>query len=235
MSDSSAPVCAVVGVGPGIGSALVRRFAKRGCTVAAVARREQSVEAIAEEVGGRGYVADATDPEALKRTFDRIRADLGPVDTLLWNVGSGVFGDLDAVDIDALDLAVGTNARGLFAATKAVVDDMRAKGSGNIIITGATASLRGKPFTTAFAAGKAAQRSLAQSLARQLWPDGIHVALIIVDGMVDLPSTRQRFSDKPDVAFISPESFADAAAFLADQDRRGWTFELDVRPHVENW
>ena len=94
---------------------------------------------------------------------------------------------------------------------------------------------RGKPFTTAFAAGKAAQRSLCQSLARQLGPEGIHVALIIIDGMVDLPASRQRFADRPDAAWVSPDGYADVLLFLAKQDRRAWTFELEVRPHVESW
>jgi NAD(P)-dependent dehydrogenase (short-subunit alcohol dehydrogenase family) len=112
---------------------------------------------------------------------------------------------------------------------------MAARGDGALIITGATASLRGKPFTTAFAAGKAAQRSLAQSLARQYGKQGVHVALIIIDGMVDLPSSRERMPDTPQEAFVSPEGFADAMSFLLRQRRSAWTFELDIRPHVEGW
>ena len=104
-----------------------------------------------------------------------------------------------------------------------------------LVITGATASLRGKPFTTAFAAGKAAQRSLAQSFARQYGKQGVHVALIIIDGMVDLPSTRKRMPETPDEAFLSPKGYGDAVSFLVGQRRSAWTFELDIRPHVEEW
>ena len=225
MGQSEKPVAVVVGVGPGLGAALARRFAEDGYAVACVARSEEKTRAIAEEVGGKGFAADATDPESLKAAFASIRKTLGPVHTLLWNVGSGIFGDVDAVSLEALQLALGTNTEGLFVAVKESLDDLR-KAQGNIIVTGATASLRGKPFTTAFAAGKAAQRSLVESLARKLWPEGIHVALIIVDGMVGKGS---------DDAKISPAAYADTAAFLTKQHRSAWTFQLEVRPSVESW
>lgn len=234
MTDTK-KVAAVVGVGPGLGGALARRFANDGYHVASVARREEVVNSLAEEIGGKGYTADARNAESLQTALASIQEEMGPIDTLLWNVGSGVFGDLDSVGVDGLDLAYETNTRGLLVAVKAVVPAMRERGEGNIIITGATASLRGKPFTTVFAAGKAAQRSLAESLARQLWPEGIHVALIIVDGMVDLPSTRERMPEKPDDFFVSPEGYADVARFLCEQRRGAWTFQLEVRPSVESW
>ena len=112
---------------------------------------------------------------------------------------------------------------------------MRAKNGGSIIVTSATAALRGKEKTATFAAAKAAQRSLAQSMARQLWPEGIHVALLIVDGVVDMPRTRQAMPDKPDEFFIRPETVAATAANLHGQDRSGWSFEVEVRPFRENW
>lgn len=219
-------VAVVVGVGPGLGGALARRFGESGWTVAHVSRRAE---------GPHHYACDVTDEGAVRSTIEAIRADMGPVHTLLWNVGSGIFGDIDSIDVDALDLAFHTNARGLFVAVKAILADLRAQGEGNVVITGATASLRGKPFTTAFSAGKGAQRNLAQALARKLWPEGVHVCTIVVDGMVDLPRTRAQMPDRGDEAFVSPDGFADAALFLCRQDRRAWTFELDVRPHVESW
>jgi NAD(P)-dependent dehydrogenase (short-subunit alcohol dehydrogenase family) len=232
--QNSKPVAAVIGVGPGLGAALVRRFAADGYAVACVARRDAAIRSLADEVAGKAFSADATDPGSLRTALSAIRDTLGPVHTLLWNVGSGVFGDIDQLEPSALELALGTNAEGLFVAVKDCLPDLRAC-RGNVIVTGATASLRGKPFTTAFAAGKAAQRSLAESLARTLWPDGVHVALIIVDGMVDIPATRQRFPDRPDGAFISPDAYADTAAFLCRQHPSAWTFQLEVRPSVETW
>lgn len=229
------PVAVVLGVGPGLGGALARRFGQEGWRVVCVARRPDVVQAMAEEVGGVGMSCDVTDEAQLRDLFARIRDEVGPVHTLLWNVGAGVWGDIDSIDISGFDRALDTNARSLFLASQAVLGDMRAAGTGNIIITGATASLRGKPITTAFAAGKAAQRSLAESLARTLWPEGIHVGLIIVDGMVDLPAVRQRFPDRPVEDFVSPDGFAETALFLCRQRRGAWTFQLDLRPHVEPW
>jgi NAD(P)-dependent dehydrogenase (short-subunit alcohol dehydrogenase family) len=234
MSDSPR-VALVVGVGPGLGEAVARRLASDGFTVAVASRNGDRLEDLAHELGGLAVSIDVRDPDSLHAGLDRVHAELGPVHTVCWNVGSGVFGDLDKVDVDALDLAFETNARGLFLLARRLAGPMAERGGGNLIITGATASLRGKPFTTAFAAGKAAQRSLAQSLARQLWPKGIHVALLIVDGMVDLPRTRRSMPDRPDEDFVSPAGYAEAVSFLVHQRRAAWTFELDIRPHVEGW
>ncbi len=233
MSDEK--VCAVVGVGPGLGEAYARAFAEAGWKVAVLSRTKSKLEGLAAELGGIAIACDATDDASIEAAFDTIEAELGAVHTLVWNVGSGVFGDLDSVDVDGLELAWRTNTRGLFVAAKRVVGPMREAGEGNVIVTGATASLRGMPFTTAFAAGKASQRSLCQSLARQLWPQGIHVALIIVDGMVDLPSTRERMPEKPDDFFVGPAETAQIALNLARQPRRAWSFEVEARPSIENW
>ena len=229
------PVCVVVGVGPGIGEALARRFADRGYRVAVMARSADKLAALAGEIDGLAVPCDATDPASIEAALQRVATELGPVDTLLWNVGSGVWGNVDQIDADGMELAWRTNALGLFVAAKAVVAGMRANGGGNLIVTGATASRRGKPFTTAFAAGKAAQRSLCESLARHLWPDGIHVALVVVDGVVDLPSSRSRMPDKPAESFLAPDDIATTVLHLTQQPRSAWTFELEVRPHVESW
>lgn len=235
MADSDGPVAVVVGVGPGLGGALAERFAAGGYRVAALARSEDKVKAYADKTGGIGVTCDVTDPDDIRKALGRVRDELGPIRSLLWNVGSAVFGDVDEVGPDALDLGYHTNARGLLLAVQEALPDLRAQDGASIVITGATASLRGKPFTTAFAAGKAAQRSLAESFARQLWPEGIHVSLIIVDGMVDLPRTRERMPDKGDEHFVSPEGYAETAWFLAHQPPGAWTFQLEVRPAIESW
>lgn len=228
-------VAVIMGVGPGIGGALVRRYAHEGYRVVCVARGADKVAEYADEVGGIGMTCDVTDGAQVTALFERVQAEVGPVHALLWNVGSGIWGDIDSVSVEGLDLAYQTNVRGLFLAAKAVAPQMRALGGGAIIITGATASLRGKPITTAFAAGKAAQRSLAESLARTLWPQGIHVAVLYIDGLVDAPAARERASKLPEAAFVSPYGFADAAWFLTQQDRRAWTFQMEIRPAIESW
>jgi NAD(P)-dependent dehydrogenase (short-subunit alcohol dehydrogenase family) len=112
---------------------------------------------------------------------------------------------------------------------------MKRRGHGSIVFIGATASKRGGPKSAAFAAAKAAQRSLAESMARHLWPAGIHVSLIVVDGVVDLPSTRQRMPEQPDSFYIRPEGVADTAFQLTRQDRSAWSFEVEARPFGERW
>ncbi len=227
---SETRVCVVVGVGPGLGEALAREFASSGWRVAVMSRRVDKLVPLAEELGGLAVACDATEPESIRSALQQVREQLGPVHTLVWNVGSGVWGDLDKIDVDGMELAWRTNALGLFVAAKEVVGDMRAASGGNLLVTGATATRRGKPFTTAFAAGKAAQRSLCESLARQLWPEGIHVALVVIDGMVKLPST-----ERPEEQLILPEDAAVTYRHLATQPRSAWTFELEVRPDVESW
>lgn len=230
------PVCAVLGIGPGNGQAFARRFGNDGYAVALLSRSTDLSEKLAAELPeAKAYACDVSEPASIAKAFASVRDELGDVDVLLYNVGAGIFGTLDDITAEQFELAWQVNCRGLFLATKEVVGPMRDKGEGKILVTGATASLRGKPFTTAFASAKAAQRSLAQSLARQLGPEGIHVALVIVDGMIDLPRTRERMPDKKDEEFLQPEHIADAMAYLAHQPRSAWSFELDVRPFVEQW
>jgi len=228
-------IALVVGVGPGLGTATARRLHADGYQVAVASRNAERLGGLAQELGGLAVSIDATDADSVESGIAAVQEALGPIHTVVWNVGGGVFGTLETVDTDGLDLALGTNTRGLFVLAKRLLPEMAERGDGALIITGATASLRGKPFTTAFAAGKAAQRSLAQSLAREWGPKGVHVALVIVDGMVDLPSTRERMPDRADETFLSPDGFADTVSFLLGQARSAWTFELDLRPHVEAW
>ncbi|HHO51806.1 MAG TPA: SDR family NAD(P)-dependent oxidoreductase, partial [Deltaproteobacteria bacterium] len=190
---------------------------------------------LAEELGGIAITCDVTHMVALQGALAELKAQAGPVHTLLWNVGPGVWGNIDEIGIDDMEFAWRTNALGLFVALQEVLSDMRIAGEGNVLVTGATASRRGMPFTTAFAAGKAAQRSLCQSLARQLWPEGIHGARVGIDGRIDLPTTRADRPDKPDEVFVSPAAVAQTALHLCRQDRTAWSFELEIRPHLERW
>ncbi|MDG2002075.1 MAG: SDR family NAD(P)-dependent oxidoreductase [Novosphingobium sp.] len=230
-------VCAVVGVGPGIGASLARRFAQDDYAVAMVSRSLSYSRKLEKELGpaARAYACDVMDPDEVQRTFAEIEKEMGAVDVLCYNAGSGVRGAFDEIDLAAFETSWKVNALGLVTSARAVLPGMRARGAGSIIVTSATAAYRGKVQTSAFAAAKAAQRSLAQSMARQLWPEGIHVALMNVDGIVDMPRARQAMSDKPDEFFINPEAIAATAASLHGQDRSGWSFEVEVRPFQEDW
>src|SRR5258708_30012386 len=206
------PVCAVVGIGPGNGQALARRFAAGGHALALLSRRTDLSAALAAELGdARAYECDVADAASVSRAFERIRADLGEVDVLVFNAGAGIWGTVEEISPQGFETAWRINALGLLLTAQAVVPAMKRKGAGNIVVIGATASRRGMPRTAAFAPAKAAQRSLAESMARQLWPAGIHVSLVIIDGVVDLERTRELMPDKPDEVFLKPDDIAETA------------------------
>jgi NAD(P)-dependent dehydrogenase (short-subunit alcohol dehydrogenase family) len=230
------PVCVVVGVGEGNGAAFARAFAREGMSLALLARGTEFTQALADEIGdARAYSCDVTDPSGIAAAFDAIRTDLGDPSVLIYNAGSGVRGDAENISLEAFENAWRVNALGALAASQQVIPAMKAAGKGAIIFIGATASLRGGPQTAAFAPAKAAQRTLAESMAKSLWPQGIHVSLLIIDAVVDLPRTRERMPDKPDDFFIKPDDVAATALWLAKQPRSAWTFEANVRPFGDKW
>ncbi len=228
-------VCAVVGVGPGNGAAFAQKFASEGYRVALCSRNQEYLAELEGNIeNSRAYEYDATNTSA-QHAFERIRGDLGPVSILIYNAGAGQFGSIDDVTVEAFQHAWEVNARGLFLATQAVLPDMRASGSGNIVVIGATASIRGGARFTSFASAKAAQRSLAQSLARHLGPQKIHVSYVVIDGVIGLERARKQMTDAPDEFFLTPEKIAESVYFLTQQDPQAWTFELDLRPFGEKW
>ena len=229
-------VCVVVGVGPGNGAALCRRFAKEGYAVALLARTTGTNEPLAASLAdARAYRCDATDAASVADVFEAIEREMGPVHTLVYNAGSGTWATVEDLDPAALEGAFRVNALGLLLAAQRVIAPMKAQGGGNIVVIGATASRRGVARTAGFAPAKAAQKSLAESMARHLWPQNIHVSLIVVDGVVDLPRTRERMKDKPDDFFIAPDDLADTAFHLTTQPRSAWSFEVEARPFKESW
>ena len=229
-------VCAVVGVGPGNGAALGRRFAKEGYAVALLARTNATSGPLAAALtDAHAYACDVTDSAAVMRVFDAIEQDMGPVHTLVYNAGSGVWGTVEEIDAAVLESAFRVNALGLLLTAKRTIPAMKRHGEGNIIVIGATSSRRGVARTAAFAPAKAAQKSLTESMARHLWPQNIHVCLVIVDGVVDLPRTRAMLQDKPDDFFVHPDDLANTAFQLTTQLRSAWSFEIEARPFKESW
>jgi short-subunit dehydrogenase len=227
------PLCVVVGIGPKNGAAFARRFAREGYRLALVSRRTELSSELARELGDTAvYSADVADPAQLQRTFAAIQSEHGSPDVLVYNAGSGVWKTAEELTPAEFEQSFKINALGLLVAAQQVVPGMRQRGRGQIIVVGATASLRGRPKTAAFAAAKAAQRSLAQSLARQLSPEGIHVALLIIDGAIDAAGAG---ADDARARRLRPEDIAGEALHLVQQDRSAWTFELDLRPLHESW
>jgi NAD(P)-dependent dehydrogenase (short-subunit alcohol dehydrogenase family) len=230
------PVAVVAGAGPGNGQALAERFAKAGYAVALLARDADRATSLADKIpNARGYSCDVADAASVDSAFAAIRRELGEIDALLFNAGSGVFAGFEEITAEQFEAAWRVNALGALLCSKQVVPGMKERGRGSIIFIGATASRRGNVKTAAFAPAKAAQRSLAESMARSLWPAGIHVALIIVDGAVDSPAARKMMKDRPVEGFIDPSALAETVYNLTLQDRRGWSFEVEVRPFLEKW
>ena len=236
MTNPKLPVCAVVGVGPGNGEALARRFSGDGYAVALMARRGDLTSRLAAELPEtRAYVCDVADAASVEAAFNQARSELGDVDVLVFDAGAGVWGTIEEVSAEDFERSWRVNSLGLFLSAKKVIPAMRARGKGAIVIVGATASRRGVAGTAAFAPAKMAQKGLAEAMARHLMPAGIHVALIVVDGIVRSPAARARLPDRPEDAFIAPAALADIAANLVRQDRSAWSFEVEARPYAERW
>lgn len=233
---TSDEVCVVAGVGPGTGAALSRRFANGGYRVAMLARDAERLAELEREIpGSRGYVADVTDAAAVHAVLARIRADLGPPRVLVHNAVSGQFGEfLDVTPAD-LERTFRTNVLSLMILGQAMVPGMLAAGGGAIVVTGNTSAWRGSARFAGFAPSKAAQRILAQAMARSLGPQGIHVAYVVIDAVIDVPWTRHAFADKPDDFFARPDAIAETVYHVARQERSAWTFEVDLRPFGETW
>jgi NAD(P)-dependent dehydrogenase (short-subunit alcohol dehydrogenase family) len=231
-----ARVCVVTGAGPGNGAAFSRRFCAEGWRVAMLARSADALRALEREIPGAvGFPTDVTDADAVRGTFARVRAELGPVGALIHNAGSGVFAPFAETTPEQLEQAWRTNVLALLLCGREALADMQPAGAGAIVVIGATASLRGGAGTAAFASAKAAQRSLAQSMARGLGPLGIHVSYVVVDGVIDTPRTRSALRDRPDSFFLAPDRIADTVHHLVSQDRSAWSFEVDLRPFGEKW
>lgn len=226
----------VAGVGEGTGAALARRFHADGYSIALLARDPAFSQGLATELGdAKAYACDVGDAASVDATMASVRRDLGEADVLLYNASGSTFGSIDDITPAAFEATWRVSALGSLLLSQAVLPAMKAKGEGAIIFTGATASRRGSPRSAAFAPAKAAQRVLAESMARSLWPLGIHVAVLIVDGVIDLPRTRKMMPDKPDDFFLKPAAIAEIAAHVVAQDRSAWSFEVEARPFKETW
>jgi len=231
----SATVAVVVGAGPGLGSALCRRFAAGGMTVAAARRNGAKAQDLAREIGGRAYDCDAGNRQQVEDLFARVQQDLGTPGLVVFNAGTFQPGGI--LDISAEQLAANwqTGCLGGFHVAQAATRAMLPEGRGTLIFTGATASLRGGKGFANLAVPKFGLRALAQSLARELWPQGIHVAHTLIDGQIKNEDRGGRYSEteRGRDALLHPEAIAEAYWTLHQQPRNAWTLELDLRPWVE--
>ena len=229
-------VCVITGVGPGTGSALARRFAKGGYRVALIARNEDRLRDLEAELqGSKGYRCDVADPKQVEGVLDEIERDMGQPSILIHNAVGGAFGSFLEIDPDVLNRNFQVNTMALLYLARRLAPAMVQAGRGTILVTGNTSAQRGMPRFAGFAPTKAAQRILAEAMSRELGPKGIHVAYLVIDAVIDVPWTRQRFNDKPDNFFIKPTAIADELWHVAHQDRSAWSFNVEVRPFGEKW
>lgn len=242
MSDES--VALVIGAGDALGGAIARRFARAGLTAVASRRKAEPLERLAQSIrddGGKAHAmpCDARDEEQVVALFDRIESGIGPLDAVIFNAGAW-HGDAIA-DVTAriyrqvweLSCFAG------FLAGREAARRMTPRRRGSILFTGATASLRGGAGFAAFAGAKHALRALSQSMARELGPKGIHVAHVVVDGMIDGSAARRRFADRaaalPEDGALAPDAIAESYYRLHAQPRSAWSWEIDLRPWAEKW
>jgi len=230
-------VAVVVGVGPGLGWALCRTFARAGIRVAGAARNQDAVEKLAAaepDLGVRAYACDVTRADSVTALFDAVAADLGEPTLVASNAGAYVRGPVLDLDPAELEQALGVSVMGALHVAQAAGRRMARAGRGTILFTGATAALRGAAGFAGLAVGKFGQRAIAQSLARELGPKGVHVAHVIVDGLILSERTRPFVKPGADTA-LDPDDIAQTYLAVHRQRRSAWTHELDLRPWVEKF
>jgi NAD(P)-dependent dehydrogenase (short-subunit alcohol dehydrogenase family) len=232
----SRPVVLITGVGPGTGAAIARRFSAGGYNVAMLARNGKRLAALATEIDhAKAYPCDVTDEAQLDRTFSAVTEDFGAPNVVIHNAVGGAFGNFLEIDPEILNRNFQVNTMALLYLAQRAAPAMLEAGAGAIIATGNTSALRGKPRFAGFAPTKAAQRILAEAIARELGPKGIHVAYLIIDAVIDLPWTRKARPEASDTFFIKPAAIAEEIWHVAHQDRSAWSFNVEIRPFGESW
>ncbi len=235
-SNDNKPVALITGVGPGTGSALVRRFVAGGYRVAMLARDASRLAALEAELpDARAFACDVSDSAAVEAVLARIRAELGNPAVLIHNAVAGGRASFLDMDPSLLERGFQVNVMALLHLARALAPDMIAAGTGAIIVTGNTSSQRGRAPFAGLAPTKAAQRILCESMARELGPQGVHVAYVVIDAVIDVPWTRRAFAAQPDSFFMQPAAIAGEVWHLAHQDRSAWSFLHELRPFGETW
>jgi NAD(P)-dependent dehydrogenase (short-subunit alcohol dehydrogenase family) len=246
MKDFSKYSAIIIGAGDATGSALTRKFASYGYKVCPARRpgSKDKINALADEInnsGGwaKGFGVDARDEDSIANFFKEVEEEIAPIDVVIFNPGANVYFPIEETTSRVYRKVWEMAAFGGFLTGREAAKYMKKRGSGSIFFTGATASLRGGSGFSAFAGAKFALRALSQSMARELGPEGIHVAHFIIDGAIDTAFIKENFPDtyalKEKDGILSPEKIADSYWFVHSQHRSVWTQELDLRPYMEKF
>ncbi len=223
----------IVGVGSGLSASLARLFARNGLQVALASRNPDRLSALAHETAAATFACEATEPEEVAGLFDAVIATQGVPDVVVYNASARARGPVAELDPAEVARAIAVSAYGGFLVGQQAARNMLPRGHGAILFTGASASVKGYPLSAPFAMGKFALRGLAQSMARELAPQGIHVAHFVIDGGIRNPG-RTEPPDKPD-SMLDPDAIAATYWHLLQQPRSAWTWEVELRPWVERF
>jgi NAD(P)-dependent dehydrogenase (short-subunit alcohol dehydrogenase family) len=225
----------IVGVGSGLSASLARLFAREGMTVALAARNPDKLGALVQETGARAYGCDASDPASIAKLYERVDKDFGGLDVAVYNASAHMRGPVAELDADAVRNAIMVLCYGGFLVAQAAAKRMLARGHGTILLTGASASVKGYAQSAPFAMGKFGLRGLAQSMARELAPRNIHVAHFVIDGSILKGAADSRATACGPDGMLSPDAIAETYLHVYRQHRSAWTWEVELRPWVENF
>ena len=225
----------IVGAGRGLSASLARLFASEGMDVAIAARNTDKLSALCDETGARAYACDAVDAAQVDSLFASVTADIGEPDVVVYNASNRARGPVQELDPEAVRTAIEISCFGGFLVAQAAARQMIPRNSGTILLTGASASVKGYPNSSSFAMGKFGLRGLAQSLARELQPQNIHVAHFVIDGGILQGTDDARAAERGEDAMLLPDEIAKDYLHVHRQHRTSWTWEIELRPWVEKF
>ncbi len=230
------PLAIITGVGPGTGSAMVRRFHDGGYKVAMLARTAERLAELESELPNAFAVpCDVADPVALAAALEGIEQRAGAPKVVIHNAVGGAFGNFLDIEPEVLQRNFQINVMALLHLARWAAPRMEAAGGGALLVTGNTSAFRGKAAFAGFAPTKAAQRILTEAIAREMGPRGVHASFMMIDAVIDVHWARARFPDKPDDFFIKPSDIAEEVWHVTHQPRSAWSFLTEIRPFRESW
>jgi NAD(P)-dependent dehydrogenase (short-subunit alcohol dehydrogenase family) len=228
-------VALIVGAGEGLSASLARLCAKQGMQVAVAARNPDKLAALCAETGATAYACDVIDETSVDAVFDAVVAEMGVPNLVVYNPSARVRGPIDEIDRDAVKNAVLVTCYGGFVVGQKAAQLMLERGNGSILFTGASASVKGYPNSSAFAIGKFGLRGLAQSMARELQPKGLHIGHFVIDGGIVKKSGDDRASGRGEDGMLDPDAIAESYLQVHGQHRSAWSWEIELRPWVEKF
>ncbi len=223
----------IVGAGAGLSASLARLFTREGMTVGLAARNSDKLADLASETGAKTYTCDTADIDSVAALFNATDKDLGTPDVVVFNASARVRGPITEIDPAKVRDAVTVTALGGFYVAQQAAIRMVARGSGSILLTGASAGVKGYPNSSTFAIGKFGLRGLAQSMARELHPKGVHVGHFVIDGGIRTPEGTR--ADSGDDKWLDPDAIAETYLHFHRQPRNSWAWEIELRPWVETF